>query len=311
MRTILFRTDSSATIGTGHIMRDLVLASQLEKQYPQAEILFATQNFKGNINHKISESGYEIIELKTNGQDELIEILKACHVDMLVIDNYEIDYQYELYIKEHCSVQILAFDDTHEKHNCDILLNHNISANKKRYKDLVPKNCELRCGAKYTLLRAEFIKEKKKKEKKTQTKIKTIFLAMGGADHSNINREILKVLEKFDNLKVNVAITTANRNFKELKSYVQGRKWINLHINSNKIAKLIKKSDFAIITPSVTANEVYFMGTPFIAIKTAQNQDEMYKYLKSKKFLVLENFQDKKLKKAITHLLKRENKNVK
>jgi hypothetical protein len=36
---ILFRTDSSSTIGTGHIMRDLVLA----QQYPNDNIIFATQ----------------------------------------------------------------------------------------------------------------------------------------------------------------------------------------------------------------------------------------------------------------------------
>jgi len=38
-KTILFRADSSSTIGTGHIMRDLVLA----KQFQDAHIIFATQ----------------------------------------------------------------------------------------------------------------------------------------------------------------------------------------------------------------------------------------------------------------------------
>lgn len=51
---ILFRADSSSTIGTGHIMRDLVLA----QQYPEANITFATQDLNGNINHKIIETGY-------------------------------------------------------------------------------------------------------------------------------------------------------------------------------------------------------------------------------------------------------------
>jgi len=57
---ILFRADSSSTIGTGHIMRDLVLASQ----YKDANIIFAVQNLDGNINHKIVEAGYKIKILK-------------------------------------------------------------------------------------------------------------------------------------------------------------------------------------------------------------------------------------------------------
>ena len=53
---ILFRVDSSSTIGTGHIMRDLVLA----KQYKGADITFATQDLNGNINKKIIKNGYKV-----------------------------------------------------------------------------------------------------------------------------------------------------------------------------------------------------------------------------------------------------------
>ena len=57
---ILVRADSSSSIGTGHIMRDLVLA----KQYKNENIIFATQDLIGNIKHKIIEAGYKIELLK-------------------------------------------------------------------------------------------------------------------------------------------------------------------------------------------------------------------------------------------------------
>jgi len=292
-KNILFRADSSSEIGTGHIMRDLVLA----KQYPNDKILFATQYLEGNINYKISEAGYKIVNLKTDTQDELVKILKEYAIDLLVIDHYQIDFKYESYLKENFDIKILAFDDTYEKHNCDILLNHNISADKNKYKDLVPKDCELRCGTKYTLLRDEFYEAKKQK---------TVFLAMGGADHSNLNIKILKVLENFENIQTIIVTTSANQNLDELKKYVKGKKNIALYINSNKIAELMKKSDFAIVTPSVTVNEVHFMELPFIAIKTAQNQDDTYKYFK-KDFLVLSKFNKNQLKTKIIKILKRFN----
>ena len=77
---------------------------------------------------------------------------------MVIFDHYGIDYQYEKQIKIKTEVKILSFDDTYEKHHCDILLNHNIYAKKEQYKDLVPDFCELRCGRKYTLIRDEFKK---------------------------------------------------------------------------------------------------------------------------------------------------------
>ena len=286
MNTILFRSDSSSTIGIGHIMRDLVLA----QQYTNVRIVFVTQNLDGNINHKIIEAGYTIEILMSNDIKEFIKLVKKYNTDLVVIDNYSIDYKYEEKLKEKTGVKILAFDDTYEEHHCDILLNHNISGNKKRYKNLVPKYCELRCGKKYTLLRDEFIKEKKRK---------TIFIAMGGADHSNINITILKVLEEFTDLKVNLVTTTANLNLEELKKYVQEKKWVKLHINSTKIAKLMKKSDFAIITPSVTVNEIFYMEIPFIAIKTAENQNDIYKYLVKNSYDVLKHFNKKRLKKVL------------
>ena len=298
-KNILFRADSSSTIGTGHIMRDLVLASQ----YKDANIIFATQDLAGNINQKIKESGYKVEVLKSNSLKEIIQLVKKYNIDLVVIDHYGIDYKYEKKLKKRTSVNLLSFDDTYEKHSCDILLNHNIYANPKRYKGLVPKSCELRCGSEYTLLRDEFIKEKNQKIKLKDTKVKTIFIAMGGADHSDINIKILKVLQKFDNTKVNVVTTTANQNLKELQKYVKDKKWINLHVNSNKIAKLMRKSNFAIVTPSVTLNEVYFMEMPFIAIKTADNQDDMYQYLNKKKKLVMKSFNAKKLNSKINILM--------
>lgn len=285
-KNILFRADSSSLIGTGHIMRDLVLAKKYAKK--GAKVIFATQDLRGNINHKITNAGYKTKILKSNNIKELNKLIKKLKIDILVIDHYDINYIYEKKLKtKNSSLKILSFDDTYEKHYCDILLNHNISANKKKYKDLVPKKCKLKCGAKYTLLRDEFIKERKKNYK--PNKRFTFFIAMGGADTANLNIKILKILKNFKNIKVNLVTTTANKNLQELKIYCKNKSWIKLHINSTKIAKLIRKSNFAIITPSVTLNEVFYMNLPFIAIKTASNQNYMYKYLKNNNFKVLKN----------------------
>ena len=292
MKTILFRADSSSTIGTGHIMRDLVLA----EQYPKSKIIFATQNLEGNLNSKILESGYEVKSLDSNDVNELIELVEKLSVDMVIVDHYGIDYTFEKMLKEQTAVQLMVLDDTYEKHYCDILLNHNIYADKERYRGLVPKNCELRCGAEYTLLRDEFTKQKK---------IKSIFLAMGGADHSNINIDILKILEEFKNIDVNLVTTTANQNLEELKKYTENRDWIELHINSNKIAKLMRVSNLAIVTPSVTLNEVFFMELPFIAIKTAENQKYMISYLLKNSYPILENMNKEDLKKILIRVIER------
>ncbi len=299
---ILFRADSSSLIGIGHIMRDLVLASK----HKESNIIFACQDLEANINSKIQENGYKVELLKSNDIKEIDNIIKNNNIDFIIIDHYDIDFMYEKELKSNnLKLKILSFDDTYEKHFCDILLNHNIYADEKKYKNLVPKNCELRCGEKYTLLRDEFAKEKNKriKKQKKSGERKYIFLAMGGSDHSNINIKILEVLKKFSNILVNLVTTNANKNLKELKEYTKDKQWITLHINSNNIAKLMNDCSFAIITPSVMANEIYFLSIPFIAIKTANNQNNMYEYLKNKNKTCIKTFSSISLYKATKELI--------
>ncbi len=291
---ILIRADSSSTIGTGHIMRDLVLATQ----YPNSNIFFATQNLEGNLNHKIIESGYEVVDLQSNNIDELDSVIKNLSIDLLIIDHYDIGYKEEKQLKnQNPTLKILSFDDTYELHYCDVLLNHNISADERKYKDLVPKGCELRCGAKYTLLRDEFRIEKEIK----RDKIYDIFIAMGGADTANLNVKILEVLPK--EKQIAVVTTAANKNLDELKAYIKDKENISLFINSNEIAKLINQSKIAIITPSVTVNEVHSLGVDFVAIKTADNQKEIYDYLQQNNHKILDLFSPIALKKILQRAL--------
>ncbi len=287
MENILFRADSSSTIGTGHIMRDLVLADQ----FKDAHIMFATQNLQGNINHKIEEKNYKIKLLDSNNIEEIINLIHQYSIDMIVIDHYEIDYNYEKALKEKTGVKIFVLDDMYEKHYCNILLNHNIYADTTRYKGLVPKYCELRCGTQFTLLRNEFLEEKKK----NIVSKNSIFIGMGGVDAYNITQEILKVLVDLSNSPINIVTTTSNSNLKTLEDFVLTHNTITLHINSNNIATLMNESFLAIVTPSVILNELFYMEVPFIAVQTANNQKEMISFLQKEKYSVLKNFTSKEL----------------
>ncbi len=289
---ILIRADSSSSIGVGHIMRDLVLAESFKGE----NIVFACQNLEGNIIEKIP---YKVVMLNSSKNQELIEIIRKNSIDLLIIDHYGIDYDDEKEIKDKTKVKILSFDDTYKKHYCDILLNHNICAKSKRYEKLVPTFCEIRCGKEYNLIRKEFIEEKKiKREKKYD-----FFISLGGADTANLTVSVLKSLPK--DKKALVVTTLANKNIESLKKYIERYPSIDLKVDTNEMAKLLNQSKFAIITPSVTAQEVLYMGIPFLAIKTAvNNQNEMYKYLKEHNYLQMEKFDKQEFEDIIDRVIR-------
>ena len=107
---------------------------------------------------------------------------------------------------------------------------------------------------------------------------------MGGSDHLGIGVKILKKFKICKNIHINFITTSSNKNIKYLKKIEFLNKNIKLHIDSSNIAKIMQKSDFAIISASVIALEVIFLKIPFIAIKTAENQSELYNYLKFKRY---------------------------
>jgi len=277
---ILFRCDSSSSIGLGHVMRDLVLA----QSYKNDEVFFACQRLQGNINDNIP---YPVHILKSNEPEELIELINSLNIDLLIVDHYGINYETEKYIKENTTIKMECFDDDYREHFCDKIINHNISADITKYKNpdivkIIP-----------PLIRDEFKKEKNIKREK----IYDIFIAMGGTDSTNINIPILETIPK--SLHVSIVTTSANTNLNELKRYVLYNENISLHVDSKEISKLINQSKFAIITPSVMVHEILFMNIPFLAIKTASNQDDICTYLKQNNYPTLESWDETKFKQCM------------
>ncbi|MEA3286036.1 MAG: UDP-2,4-diacetamido-2,4,6-trideoxy-beta-L-altropyranose hydrolase, partial [Candidatus Marinimicrobia bacterium] len=287
MKNILFRADSSSEIGIGHITRDLVLA----KQYKLDSITFATQDLPGNINDYIRKCGHRLLHLKSNAVEEMINIISDEKIDMIVIDHYGIDLEYEKKLKEQCDILLLVLDDTYQPHFCDILLNHNLYADESKYAGLIPERCELRCGAEYTLIDDQFMDENLKISNLSDPRSHfNVFVAMGGSDHSNILMKILLVLAEYPNLRPIVVTSTAKQHLEELIKYVAGKASVSLHVNPENMASLMHNSDYAIITPSALVHEILQFQLPFIAIKTADNQSHMLEYLKDSHFITMECF---------------------
>ncbi|MBD3796113.1 MAG: UDP-2,4-diacetamido-2,4,6-trideoxy-beta-L-altropyranose hydrolase, partial [Epsilonproteobacteria bacterium] len=88
-----------------------------------------------------------------------------------------------------------------------------------------------------------------------------------------------------------------------LKAFVSQYSNIELHINSHQIAHLMNQSFLAIVTPSITMNEVWYMEIPFIAIKVVDNQLYMHQFLKEKNMNVLDSFNENILERYLKKFL--------
>ena len=291
---IVFRVDSSFKIGTGHVMRCLTLAKELQKS---SDIRFICQNKEGNLINKIESEGYKVFELNRHGTDEspkvewlgttqerdIIDsekILKEINPDWLIVDHYGIDSYWHEHMYKY-SKKIFVIDDlANRNYNCDVLLDQNFFKNiKLRYKKLVKDKCKLLLGPKYALLREEFAK--KYQNSKSQ-EINRILVYFGG---TNIKNNILKVVYgirscKKDNINIDV-ILGKNYDLKdELINDFSSIKNIFFYDFVDNMAEIMNNSDLYIGSAGTTTWERSGTGLPSIVISVAENQIEPMNALK-------------------------------
>ena len=163
---IVFRTDASINIGTGHVMRCLTLADELRQK--GTDINFICREEPGNLVRYIENRGYKVhqlpggIDIETD-RKLTKEILSNCEIkpDGLIIDHYDIDISYESPLRDHVKKVMVIDDLANREHDCDLLLDQNYSNNEGRYNGLVRGNCIQLLGPEYAILRPQFQKAMK------------------------------------------------------------------------------------------------------------------------------------------------------
>lgn len=275
MKNILFRCDSSSTIGLGHVKRCLLLAKRLKECDKNLKILFATQKLYGNINEEILKSGFSIYSISDNSVKMLDYFVKGLKTNLLVIDSYDIDYKFEEQLKiQNPTLKILSFDDTINPHCSDMVLNHGVQAQEKEYKRLVSKKTKLFCGSEYTLLRDEFLDAKRVKVTRN-----SVAVILGGNDVLNLSLKIADLLLEINKkYKITIITTSANQNLKELKQ----SKDIEVLVDINNIASVLAPKSLVITASGGTLFEVLSLKKKFINIEVASNQKVVDKFLKNK-----------------------------
>ncbi|SER76075.1 UDP-2,4-diacetamido-2,4,6-trideoxy-beta-L-altropyranose hydrolase [Gracilibacillus ureilyticus] len=271
---MIFRTDASTEIGTGHVMRCLVLANDLRKF--GAKVAFICRKLPGNFFSKITEAGFPVFEV---GDDkhaaETRQLLQSCEkTDWLIVDHYELDYLWEEEVKPFVKNMMVIDDLANRRHDCDVLLDQNHVANRmNRYDQLVPEDAVQLLGVQYLLLRNEF-RQTAPIVKQNQS-VRNVLISFGGSDPTNETMKALTAAASIPDIKVDVVIGKANPHVREVKAFCHYKPFFHLHHNIDYVAELMAKADIAIGAGGTTTWERIYMLLPTLTVETAANQAEI------------------------------------
>ena len=292
---VAFRVDSSNEIGIGHLIRCRSLAIYLQNN--GHEIIFVSRNHKGNSNNLIKKEGFKLYELvdepnnnlnlkniyqkwlgvsQTLDAKQTINILKNHNIDWIVVDHYGISQLWHKKIKKKIKKLIVIDDIASKQYFCDVIINQNYNL---RYKDLYKNRLKINTkkflGPKYSLIDADYMKYKRKKNKASNM-IKNVFIYFGGDDSNNLIQKTIDAMSDKRLNYLNLFIVLPQNVEKELMKYYKNLslKYQNIFIyhQQRSLALIISKCDIAIGAGGSTLWErIYFLLPSFI-ISTANNQ---------------------------------------
>jgi UDP-2,4-diacetamido-2,4,6-trideoxy-beta-L-altropyranose hydrolase len=293
---VMFRTDASLQIGTGHVMRCLALANELKRM--GALCHFATREHEGHLGNLIKAKDYSIELMAPNAgfqthqpnnyekwlgtawQDDATDtqvLLKKNHADWLIVDHYGLDAKWEDAVRRD-DLKIMVIDDlANRPHACDVLLDQNLGRSKVDYERLVPEACELLIGPRHALLRPEFaaLRDYSLKRRK-EPQFKSILISMGGVDLPNVTAMVLKALlgcELPEDVEVTVILGVNAPSAEDVRKIAQSLPWIvNILVNVNDVAQRLADCDIAIGAAGSSSWERCCLGVPSILVVTADNQ---------------------------------------
>lgn len=274
---VCMRADASRQIGSGHVMRCLVLADWLRAE-SGAQTVFLCRELPGHLIGYIRERGYDVALLPDSGEDESPAIAAAAAVgpDWLIVDHYGLDRRFEERVRPHAK-QLMAIDDLADRpHACDVLLDPNYDPDAgSRYRKLVGPDTRLLVGPSYALLRPSFAAARPRVRR--DGRIRRLLVSFGGVDATGETGKTLEALAPLAELGLEITVLagSANPRSREIAEQCADLPNVRFHRHAEQVAELMLEADAAIGAGGTTTWERCCLGLPALVVTTAANQEPL------------------------------------
>lgn len=280
-----FRVDSSARIGTGHLVRCLTLAETLRSR--GAEAIFLCRQLDGAATSRVENSGFEVRYLddsltegyssEHNDAIETLKLMHECSLTRVIVDHYDLSIEWETIVAAMIEDLIVIDDFTHRQHQCDLLINQNLLLTQAQsYAGSLPDSTRALLGPRYALLQPDFAAIRSLRATEILD-VKRIVVFMGGSDSENSTEIVLRHLINMglDAIAIDVVIGSSNPHRSNILAAFQSHRSMTFHFDLPSLAPLLASSDLAIGAGGTSNWERMCLGVPSLVLVIAENQREI------------------------------------
>ena len=274
---ILIRADGGAAIGNGHVTRCRVLARALVAE--GVPVVFLCRALPAPLADLLRGDGIRVRRTADPPiEDEAGEILAVAAAEgaqAVVIDHYGIGRDTEARIRR-AGVPVMAVDDLYAPHDCNLLLNQNLYADRTGYAGRVPGDSRILTGWRYALLREEFTDLPRRSRARPDPAATRILVSLGGADTPDVTRRVIDALGRARgrSLRVEVIVGASNVHRTGLLAAAAASP-ANIEVLTDvaDMARRMDRADLAITAGGTTHLELVAAGLPAVLITIADNQE--------------------------------------
>ncbi len=310
---VLFRTDASVAIGSGHLMRCLTLAQALRQAGHQ--VYFACRQHQGHLLPLLADLGFTSFTLpllanppqhgyqawlgcsEAEDASALIACLDQTPVttvqspkmfDWLVVDHYGLGARFCQALRSRCRAVLQIDDLANRQYDCDVLLDQNLVPDfASRYQTLLPDHCQPLLGPRFALLRPEFAGFVPTNRQCTASfnarSPARILVFFGGSDAQNFTSLAINALQQLQepHWLADIVIGQANPHRLLLQQLCAQDRRLTLLVQTPGMAGLMAAADLMIGAGGATHWERACLGLPAIVVALADNQQATTQYLAS------------------------------
>lgn len=295
---IRFRVDASSRIGSGHVMRCLTLAEELQRV--GARVAFICRDLPGNHASWLQQRGHTVTLLPAavtplsagdhDGYlgwlgvtlDEEIAQSRAAlasdaHVDWVVVDHYALDQRWESAVCP-AGASVLAIDDIANRgHACRLLLDQNYYPEAAGRYDGLADGAQLLLGPAFSLLRPAFPALRNTVHR--HGCVRKLLVFMGGADADNVTAVVVRALASMGGNRPDTDVIVGQSNpHIEALALLCTAAGIGLLTQVENMAEHMAKADLFIGATGVTTWERAALGLPTLAVSVAENQRDIARF---------------------------------
>ena len=271
MLKVAFRTDVTATIGTGHLSRCLALAEALHSHGTSCTFVFAADAecmvppTTGHAERRLSTGAGTAWE---RDAEATLAVLDPA-TDWVVLDHYGLAASWESVLRR-SGHRLLVIDDLDDRpHDCDLLLDQAFGRLADHYAGRVPADCSLLLGPSFALLRPAFARAHGTGGFPSAPYRIHLFLG-SGAPIGSLPRLACLLLENFASVTVAAVGRAIEDEMTDLGRRFAGR--ITWQLSVDDMAAHMASCNVAMGSPGVATWERACVGLPAAIMATHANQ---------------------------------------